>query len=61
MSLYSIAIEEWQHYRLDYYEDHGWEWEGQGIFDDYCCEHPYPTEDDARNAAIKMILKLLTE
>lgn len=60
MSLYSLAIAEGQHYRLGYYPDHGWEWTGLGLFDNYCCEHPYPSEDDARNAAVKALLKLLT-
>ena len=59
MSVQSISLIEGPHYRLIYYEDHGWEWKGYGLFGAYCCERPYLTEDAARDAAIAGLLKLL--
>ena len=61
MATFTIEITEGQHYRLDYYEDHGWEWSGFGIFDDHCCEYPLDTEEAARNEAVQRIKDLLTE
>ncbi len=60
MAMQSIAITEGTHYAILYYPDHGYEWQGKGVFHRHCCERPFQSADDARNAAVAALLKALS-
>ncbi len=60
MTEQSIQITEGIHFSILHYPDHGYEWQGKGVFHRYCCERPFTTADEARNAAVAALLKALS-
>ncbi len=60
MSLLAVSITKNVHYKLVHYPDHGYEWEGLGVFHDYVCAAPLASKDDAINDAVSSLLKLLS-
>ncbi len=60
MAMQSISITEGKHFSILYYPDHGYEWQGKGVFHRYCCDRPFATEDEARTEAVRALLKALS-
>ena len=59
MALKTIDLTEGWHYHL-FEHDHGWAWNGIGLFNEYCCDRPFATQAAARNDAEKSLLGLLS-